>query len=145
MEDLEFGPVELVLAAYVGDRPDPEIMDAIASLVEAGTVRLIDLVHVTRDDDGGVRYLEVDESSIEVGRIDLAAGGLASQEDIDELGGRLPTGTSALLLVVELLWAKHLASTLARAGGFVVDFERIPAPVVNAVVAGARAEIEGVE
>ncbi|UOQ90395.1 DUF6325 family protein [Agromyces endophyticus] len=137
MDDLEFGPVELVLAAYEGDAPDAGVIEAVLDLVEAGTVRLLDLVHVSRTEEG-VEFLELDESGITLGEIELAGVGLVGEEDVHELGGRLPVGASALLLVVELVWARHLASRLLAAGGAVVDSVRIPAPVVNAVVAEAR-------
>lgn len=137
MDDLKFGPVELVLAAFAGDEPDPEVIAAIAQLVSAGTVRLIDLVHVSRDKDGSIRWVEIDEAGIALGTIELAAAGLVTHEDVEDLGIGIAPGTSALLLAVELLWAKHLASTVARAGGFVADSIRIPAPVVNAAVADA--------
>ena len=139
MTDLEFGPVELVLAAFEGDRPKAGVLDAILDLADAGTVRLLDLVYVTRTETGEIDWIELDEAGIEIGEIDLAASGIASHEDLEELGGRLPLGTSALLLVVELTWAKHLASRLFEADGFVVDSVRIPAPVVNAVVEEVRA------
>ncbi|WP_406249012.1 DUF6325 family protein [Microbacterium sp. M] len=137
MDDLEFGPVEFVLADFAGEMPDPLVIEAIAQLVDAGTVRLIDLLHVSRDADGTVRWLEVDDAGIELGSIDLAASGLVSHEDVEELAEGLPPGRSALLLAVELLWAKHLASAVVAAGGRVVDSVRIPAPIVNAVVAEA--------
>jgi hypothetical protein len=139
MTDLEFGPVELVLAAFEGDRPKAGVLDAILDLADAGTVRLLDLVYVTRAETGEIDWIELDEAGIEIGEIDLAASGIASHEDREELSGRLPLGTSALLLVVELTWAKHLASRLFEADGFVVDSVRIPAPVVNAVVEEVRA------
>ena len=139
MTDLEFGPVELVLAAFEGDRPKAGVLDAILDLADAGTVRLLDLVYVTRAETGEIEWIELDEAGIEIGEMDLAASGIASHEDLEELGGRLPLGTSALLLVVELTWAKHLASRLFEADGFVVDSVRIPAPVVNAVVEEVRA------
>lgn len=142
MTDLEFGPVELVLAEFDGDRPDPGVIEAIGALVDAGTVRLLDLVIVARDEDGTVNYLEVDDAGIEFGELSLVADGIAGDEDVHELGGRLAPGSSALLLVVELLWAKHLASRLLESGGRVVDSVRIPAPVVNAVAAEAAAENE---
>lgn len=137
MADLQFGPVEFVLAAFSGDEPDAGVLEAIGELVDAGTVRLIDLVHVSRSRDGVIRFAEIDESGIELGELDLAAAGLASQEDVEHLGGGLAPGSSAVLLVVELLWAKHLASRVARAGGIVVDSVRIPAPIVNAAIAEA--------
>ena len=139
MTDLEFGPVELVLAAFEGDRPKAGVLDAILDLADAGTVRLLDLVYVTRSAEGEIDWIEIDDAGIEIGELDLAATGIASHEDLEELSGRLPLGTSALLLVVELTWAKQLASRLFEADGYVVDSVRIPAPVVNAVVEEARA------
>ena len=139
MTDLEFGPVELVLAAFEGDRPKAGVLDAILDLADAGTVRLLDLVYVTRSDDGR-------------DRLDRARrGGHRDRRDRPRRHGHrvargprraqrpAPLGTSALLLVVELTWAKHLASRLFEADGSVVDSVRIPAPVVNAVVEEARA------
>jgi uncharacterized membrane protein len=137
MDDLEYGPVELILAAFEGDEPDPGVFDALAELAEAGTIRVIDLVHVSRSADGEVTYREVDESGIRNGAVDLVAGGLASHEDVTELGELLAPGTSAVLLVVELLYATQLASRVMRAGGYVVDSVRIPAPVVNEVALAA--------
>jgi len=137
MPDFTYGPVELLLVGFEGERPGPEVVDAFRDVVDAGTVRLLDLVHVARTEEG-VEFLELDETGIEFGQIELAGEGLVGDEDVHELGGRLPIGASALLLVVELVWARHLASRLLAAGGAVVDSVRIPAPVVNAVVAEAR-------
>jgi hypothetical protein len=139
MSDFEFGPVELILAAYADDEPDPAIIEAVLSLANAGTIRLLDLVVVSRTLTGELDFLELDETSIEIGEIELPASGLAGHEDAETLADRLPPGTSALLLVVELTFARHLASTLADANGFVVDSVRIPASVVNEVAAAARA------
>ncbi len=126
-----------MLAAFEGDRPDPGAIEAITGLVEAGTVRIIDLLHVSKGEDGVICFAEIDEAGIQLGEIDLAAAGLASQEDVEHLGGGLPAGMSAVLLVVELLWAKRLATQVTRAGGFVVDSVPIPAPIVNAAIAEA--------
>lgn len=139
MADMEFGPVELILAAFEGDRPNTGVIEAVLGLVEAGTIRLLDLVQVSRGEDGEIGYLEIEDAGLPLADIELAASGLASSEDLNHLADSLPPGTSALLLVVELRWAVHLASRLAESSGFVVDAMRIPAPVVNEVVAAARA------
>lgn len=131
MEDQQFGPVEVVLAQFTGDRPSGPVFQALQQLSDAGTIRLIDLMYVTKDESDVVGFTEVAE--VADVPMDLAAIGLLSGEDVDELGGALPPGASALLLVVELLWAKNLASRLFEAGGAVVDSVRIPAPVVNLV------------
>ena len=115
MEDLEYGPVELLLAGFTGDKPSTGVLDALADLSDAGTIRVIDLV----------------------------AGGLASEDDVAELGSRLPPGAAAMLVVLEHVWAKRLASRLLDADGFVVDAVRIPAPVVNLVaLEAAEATLE---
>ncbi|HET8895782.1 MAG TPA: DUF6325 family protein [Protaetiibacter sp.] len=143
MEDLEYGPVELLLAGFTGDKPSTGVLDALADLSDAGTIRVIDLVHVTRDENGLVTFAEINESGIEVGAIDLVAGGLASEDDVAELGSRLPPGAAAMLVVLEHVWAKRLASRLLDADGFVVDAVRIPAPVVNLVaLEAAEATLE---
>ncbi|WP_413231621.1 DUF6325 family protein [Microbacterium sp. M28] len=48
--------------------------------------------------------------------MELVASGLVAHEDVEALADGLTPGSSALLLAVELLWAKHLASALAAGG-----------------------------
>ena len=43
-------------------------------------------------------------------------------------------GTTAALVALELTWAKRIAEKLAAAGSEVIGVERIPAPVVNALL-----------
>ena len=133
MTDFEYGPVEMILAGFEGDEPNPGVIEAIGDLVEAGTVRLLDLVYISRSAEGELAYIEVEDApdSFGFGQIDLSASGMAGADDMREFGDALPPGTSALLLVVELTWAKSLASRLADAGGYIVDAKRIPAPIVN--------------
>jgi hypothetical protein len=140
MTDFEYGPVELILAGFDGDEPNGGVIGAVMDLVDAGTVRVLDLVFVSRSESGELTSMELEDApdSLGLSALELSAGGLAAKEDLEQLGERLQPGTSAILLAIELLWAKHLASRLAEAGGFVIDALRIPAPVVNAVVAEAR-------
>ena len=144
MTDFEYGPVELVLAGFEGDEPNSGVIGAVMDLVEAGTVRLLDLVFISRSESGDLTFVEVEDapSTFGVEGIELSASGMAGDEDLSELGESLPPGASALLLVVELTWAKKLASRLADAGGFVIDAKRIPAPVVNAALAEAQSDAE---
>ncbi|WES64037.1 DUF6325 family protein [Microbacter sp. GSS18] len=139
MADYEYGPVELILAAFDGDTPSPEVIDAVLSLDDAGTIRVLDLLEVSRSTDGELTILEIDAFAPDPDAIDLPESGLASEEDVAELAAALEPGTSALLLVAEHRWATHLASRLAEANGTVVESVRIPAPIVNEVVAAAAA------
>jgi uncharacterized membrane protein len=137
--EFRYGPVDILLVGFVGDRPGAELGDALLDLVRAETIRLLDLVFVSREPDGEVRIVEIDDLSFrdDLPGLDLGESGLAGIDDITELAERVPPGTSAAVLVVELVWARHLASALSASGGAVLHTERIPAPVVNAVLEAA--------
>ncbi|WP_411700824.1 DUF6325 family protein [Conyzicola sp.] len=142
MTEFTYGPVEFLLIAFDSDKPSGGILEAITELIESETINLLDLVFVSKGSDGTVTSVDIEDATDEYGfgTIELEATGLASDEDIQELADDLPPGTSAALLVVELLWAKKLATRLTAAGGFVVHSDRIPAPVVNAALAALETE-----
>jgi hypothetical protein len=139
--EFEFGPVELFLIGFTGERPGPDVVNAILGLVESDTLRLLDLLFVTRASDGELTVLELEEVADEYGlaEIEVTELGLAGDSDIDDLAVAVEPGTSAALIVVEHLWARSFAEALFRAGGQVLLSERIPAPVVNERVAATSA------
>lgn len=142
MTEFEYGPVELYVVGFAGDRPDDATLEAIGELIEGGEIRLLDLLVVSRHEDGGVFVTEFDDVSDEYGfgTVELEAVGLVADDDAKELAQGIPPGTSGAILAIELLWAKRLASRFAASGGVVLQTERIPAPVVNAALAEAEVE-----
>ncbi|MCI2956619.1 DUF6325 family protein [Agromyces atrinae] len=139
MADFEYGPVEIYVIATEGERPDDATFAELARLIDGDLVRLLDLVIVSKSAEGDVTVVEIedlgDEVDIEV--LELEAGGLVGEEDIDEVAPLIEPGSSAAIVALELVWAKQLASTLAASGAVVLSTERIPAPIVNAVLAEA--------
>nr|WP_286329691.1 DUF6325 family protein [Agromyces marinus] len=127
---------------FPGDRLDGATADALAELMVGDEIRLLDLLVVSRDDEGGVTVREYEEFRDEAGFtvVELEASGIIGDEDIDDLADSIPPGTSGAIMAVELLWAKKLASSFATAGGEVLQVERIPATVVNEVLAVASDE-----
>lgn len=142
MTEFEYGPVELYVVGFAGDRPDDGTLAAIGELIEGGEIRLLDLLVVSRHEDGSVFVTEFEDVSNEYGfgAVELEAVGLVADDDAKELAQGIPPGTSGAILAVELLWAKRLASRFAASGGVVLQTERIPAPVVNAALAEAEEE-----
>ncbi|WP_127794878.1 DUF6325 family protein [Agromyces sp. LHK192] len=142
MAEFEYGPVELYLVGFEGDRLDQGTVEALTELIDAGDIRLIDLLIVSREENGDVEVTEVEDlgDEIDVTRLTLEAGGLVGEDDVAEFAEAIAPGTSAALLAIELVWAKKLASRFNQAGGIVLQTERIPAPVVNAVLAEAEGE-----
>jgi hypothetical protein len=136
MNDFRFGPAEFYLVGFEGERPDPSTFRALIDLVDAGVVRLLDFVVLARSADGELEVLELDADDAELGLDDFQpiAAGLAGEEDVEDLASAIPPGQSAAIVVLELTYARTLAQNLAAAGGQVLRSERVPAPVVNAMM-----------
>lgn len=135
MNDFRYGPVEYYLVGFEGRHPDPSIFGALDDLVDAGTVRLLDVVVLAKSDDGRIEIFDLEEGDIPgLNELEPLAPGLAGDEDIEMLAEAVPPGNSAAIVVLELAFARTLAESLARAGGEVLRTERIPAPVVNAMM-----------
>jgi hypothetical protein len=132
MTTFDYGPIELYAIGFDGDRPGPAVLAAIDDLVAAGTVNVLDLVFARRSPEGELEILELSDTTDDGGVPALDLAGLAGEEDILYLAESLEPGSSAAILVVELLWAKAFASALYNAGGAVIAREGIPAPIVNA-------------
>ncbi|GAA3141181.1 hypothetical protein GCM10020255_017810 [Rhodococcus baikonurensis] len=59
---------------------------------------------------------------------------VCSGDDITELAAAIPAGASALLVALELVYQRELAARTAESGAVLLGYERIPAPVVNALM-----------
>ena len=135
MTTFDYGPIEFYAIGFDGDKPGPGILQAIDDLVATGTINVLDLVFATRSPEGELTVMELSDTTDDGGAPALDLAGLAGMEDIEALAEQVPPGTSAAILVVELLWAKAFAAALYDAGGAVIAREGIPAPVVNAFLA----------
>ena len=144
MEDQEWGPVEVMLVGFEGEKPTQGVVDAVTELVTSGTVRLLDLLFVSRSAAGAVSSAEWEDAGEEFGfaHLELEAPGLAGEEDVQDVAALIRPGTSAVLFVLELVWAKHFAAQLEGSGGGVIASQRIPAAIANAAASIALAEIE---
>ncbi|GAA4061678.1 DUF6325 family protein [Agromyces indicus] len=139
MAELEYGPVDIYVVSFEGDRPDDATLSALGELMLGDEIRLLDLLIVARGDDGTVTVREYEEFRDDFGFtiVELEASGVIGDEDIDELAEAIPPGTAGAVMAIELLWAKRLATAFAASGGEVLQVERIPATVVNEVFAAA--------
>ena len=143
MAEFEYGPVDIYVLSFQGDRPDDATLSALGELMVCDEIRLLDLLIVARGEDGEVTVREFEEFRDDYGFtvVELEASGVIGDEDIDELGEQIPPGTAGAIMAIELLFAKKLASAFAASGGEVLQVERIPAAVVNEVFAAA-ADVE---
>lgn len=139
MSTFEYGPVEIFVVEFEGARPDPGVFEAVLDLTRSGIVRLLDVVIAARQGDGSITIVEVSEEPDRLGLRDaeLEIEGLLGEDDIAEAIEAIEPGFSVAVVALELTWAITLAERLAAARGRVVRSERIPAPIVNELVAAA--------
>ncbi len=138
------GPVEYMVVAFPGNKFKGEIAPALGDLVESGTIRIIDLAFVHKDEAGDVVAVELEDEGSEVFNAfqTLAAerGGLINDDDLMDIGAALDTNSSAAVLVWEDVWAARLADAIAGAGGVLVDIQRVPRDIVQAAIDFAASE-----
>ena len=92
MAEFEYGPVDLYLVGFEGDRPDPGTLDAIGELIEGGEIRLLDFLVISHEEDGSVLVTDFEEVRDEYGfgTGDLEASGLVGDEDVEDLADLIP-------------------------------------------------------
>jgi hypothetical protein len=133
MTDLEdvHGPIDFLLLECPTDNLTGEAGAALLDLVDAGIVRIWDLLIVAMDEDGNVQGVDITDLSSEgVGGFAAFAGarsGLLGDEDIDEAAGAMTPGTMAVLIVYENTWAIPFVAAARKAGAEVIASMRIPA------------------
>ena len=65
----EIGPVDYMVVSFPGNQFKGEIAPALADLVDAGTIRIIDIAFVGKDADGDTVAFELTELDPEVQRV----------------------------------------------------------------------------
>jgi hypothetical protein len=132
----ELGPVDYMIVAFPGNEFRGEIAPALAELVDAGTIRIIDLAFVGKSADGNIVAFELTDLDPEIRegfeKAGVEVNGLFNDDDLMAAGEELEPNTSAALLVWENVWARDVAQKIRDAGGVLLDFERLPHEVVQA-------------
>jgi Family of unknown function (DUF6325) len=127
----EFGPIDLVVIGYSPNAPmTGEAGPLLLDLVDRGIIRVLDVMFVTKNEDGtfsGFEARGLDENSVgSFTALEGASSGLLGDDDAATVADGIEPGTSALLLLYENRWAAPFAAAVRRNGGFVVDNQRIP-------------------
>ena len=135
---MTIGPVEYMIVGFPGNRFTGEIAPELAKLVEAGTVRILDLIFVGKAADGTVTTFEFDQRDELAGfaAIDGEVGGLISTEDVEYAASLLEPNSSEALLVWEDVWATPFVEAMRNSGGVLIEGGRIPHELIEPAVAG---------
>ena len=131
------GPVDVYIIGFPGNKFSGRIAPAIMELVENRTIRVIDLLFLSKDANGVVTTLaaaDIDEDGAAYLSIDVAQPGALGEEDAEEVSDDLPANSSALLIAFENLWTAKIVDALRAADAVMIDSIRIPVDVAEAVL-----------
>ena len=131
------GPIDFVLLEFPRDRLTGEAAQALMDLIEAGIVRLYDLMVVSKDKDGNVEVLEMNEDASGAAGFSYFAGarsGLLGDDDVAEAAGAMEPNTVAAIIVYENTWAIPFVAAARQNGGELVASARIPAGDIMATL-----------
>ena len=127
----ELGPIDVVVIGYPADAPmTGEAVPILVDLVDRGIVRVLDVLFVTKGEDGAFAGFTVD--GIDKDRIgdftvfEGASSGLLGDEDAESAAAAMEPGESAVVLVYENRWAAPFAAAVRRNGGQLIASQRIP-------------------
>ena len=137
----ELGPVDYLVVEFPAGASNftGEMSEELLRLVDSGIIRVIDVLILTKADDGSVDAREL--SDVE-GLGDLAAleaelAELLAAEDVEHLAAAMDPGSTAGVLIWENLWAAPFASAARRSGGQLIANGRIP---IQAIIASIEAD-----
>ncbi len=141
----ELGPVDYLVVEFPAGSSNftGEMAAELASLVESGTIRLLDLLIVHKAEDGSVEAFEIDDLDDDEGGLDelrsleTEVAEILAAEDVAHLAEAMENGSTAGILVWENSWAAPFASAARRSGGQLIATGRIP---IQAIVASIEAE-----
>ena len=123
------GPIDYIIVGFEGNKFDGSILQTLGDAVDKGIIGLVSMSFITKDSEGNVATLDMDESSDEVIATFTEKYQVSSdkvdQDDIDEMADLLENNTSAGLLVIEQLWALPLKKALINANGVLLAEGRI--------------------
>jgi hypothetical protein len=140
---MSLGPVEILVLKFPGNQFKGEIAPALADLIDSGTIRVLDLLFVLKDEEGNVQAVELgelpDELYAQYNPVVEEFDGMFSPEDIEYYGGLLEPNSSGAMMLFENTWATRFRDAVVNANGEVVLNARIPKAAIDEILEGTPA------
>jgi hypothetical protein len=137
----DLGPVDYLVVEFPAGAKNftGEMAAELLKLVDAGTIRVIDVLILDKNEDGSVDVTELSdvEQLGELQAIEAELAELLAADDVDHLAAAMEPGSTAGVLIWENLWAVPFASAARRSGGQLIANGRIP---IQAIIASIEAD-----
>jgi hypothetical protein len=136
------GPIDYVVVEFPAGSSNftGEMIEELLRLVDAGTIRVIDMLILVKDEDGVVDAIELsdldDLGELEALEVELAE--LLAEDDVEMLAAAMDPGSTAGVLIWENLWAAPFGAAARRSGGQLIANGRIP---TQAIIASIEADL----
>jgi Family of unknown function (DUF6325) len=142
-DDDALGPISYLIVEFPGNKMTGEGLPILVDLVDQGLIRILDLLFVTRDDEGTLRAAELRDLDLD-GDLDLtlfegATSGLLDDSDLADAASVIDPGSSAAILLFENRWARSFTQALRRGGAELVAAGYIPLDDIAASLDAAEA------
>ena len=143
-DDVEaIGPVSYLIVEFPGSKMTGEGLPILVDLVDQGLIRILDLLFVTRGEDGSLTAAELSDIDGD-GELDLtvfegAASGLLDESDLADAASVVEPGSSAAILLFENRWAAPFTQALRRGGAELVAAGYVPLDAIAASLDAAEA------
>ena len=137
----ELGPVDYLVVEFPAGTSNftGEMAKELLALVDSGTIRVIDVLILTKNEDGSVDAMELSDIE-DLGPLQAVEAELAellAADDVEDLAAAIEPGSTAGVLIWENLWAAPFASAARRSGGQLIANGRIP---IQAIIASIEAD-----
>ncbi|WP_107765214.1 DUF6325 family protein [Nocardioides terrigena] len=141
----ELGPVDYVVVEFPPDGQAfvDEMVAELTRLHDVGLIRVLDLLVLVKDEDGGVEGHEAGDviTTAQMRRLQDRSSEIFSTADVDLLAASMRPGSVAGVIVWENAWVLPLLTAARRAGGQMVASGNIP---LSALLASIEAELTAV-
>ena len=132
---LNHGPVDVVVLAFGDPLFDGSALAELTRQSEAGTIRVLDLIVLLKDEDEACWRVEISdlppEQAAVVDFIEAETIGLFDDEDLAMLCEGMVPASAIVALAIEHTWAIDLVNAISAAGGELAFNVRVPAPIVD--------------
>ena len=140
----QLGPVDYLVVEFPAGTSNftGEMAKELLALVDSGTIRVIDVLILTKNEDGSVDAMELSDIE-DLGPLQAVEAELAellAADDVVALAAAMDPGSTAGVLIYENLWAAPFASAARRSGGQLIANGRIP---IQAIIASIEADVVG--
>ena len=147
----QLGPVDYVVVEFPAGASSfaGEMAAELRALADSGTIRVIDVLILTKDADGTVEATELSDIGelgelraieLELQAIEAELGELLAADDVGHLAAAMEPGSTAGVIIWENLWAAPFASAVRRSGGQLIANGRIPIQAIIASIQGTMTD-----